>query len=72
MAYDEEKEKSHKDLWGLKNFYFICVIRAPYYQEECIEWVAEVQNIENYLPTKILRNQIYGLRLSHVTQNNIL
>jgi hypothetical protein len=56
MAYNEEKGKSHKVLWGLKSFYFICVLWAPHYQEGCIGWVGEVQNIENYLPTKILRN----------------
>jgi hypothetical protein len=56
MAYDKEKGKSRKDLWGLKSFYFICVVGAPYYQEGCIGWDGEVWNIENYLPTKIPRN----------------
>jgi hypothetical protein len=32
MTYNEEKEKSHKDLWGLGSFYFIWVLGAPYYQ----------------------------------------
>jgi hypothetical protein len=56
MSYDEEKGKSHKDLWGLKSFYFIYVLQALYYQKGCIRWVGEVQDIENYLPTKIHKN----------------
>jgi hypothetical protein len=37
MAFDEEKWESHKDSLGLRSFYFICVVGAPYYQGGCIE-----------------------------------
>jgi hypothetical protein len=40
IAYNKEKEKIHKDSWGLWRFYFICVINTPYYQEGHIGWVS--------------------------------
>jgi hypothetical protein len=38
MVYDEEKVKSHKDLWGLWSFYFICILGPLYYQG--VYWVS--------------------------------
>jgi hypothetical protein len=52
MAYDEEKEKSHENLWGLQSFYFIWVLGATNYQGVCIEWVGEVQIVKNFLQNK--------------------
>jgi hypothetical protein len=53
MCYNEEKGKSHKDSLELRILYFIWVLETPYYQEGCIGWVGEVQNIKIYLTTKI-------------------
>jgi hypothetical protein len=36
MAFDEEKQKSHEDFLGLRSFYFICVLGAPYYQGDAL------------------------------------
>jgi hypothetical protein len=55
MAYNEEKEKSCEDLWGLGRFYLICVLGAPYYQGGYIEWVGEVQIIENLFLIQLAR-----------------
>jgi hypothetical protein len=54
MGCNEEKGKSRKDSSELRILYFIWVLGAPYYLGGCIGWVGDVQNIENYLTTKIL------------------
>jgi hypothetical protein len=53
MGYNEEKVKSHGDSLELRIVYFIWVLGTSYYQEECIGWVSEVQNIKIYVTTKI-------------------
>jgi hypothetical protein len=53
MGYNEEKVKSHEDSLELRIVYFIWVLGTSYYQEECIGWVSEVQNIKIYVTTKI-------------------
>jgi hypothetical protein len=53
MGYNEEKVKSHEDSLELRIVYFIWVLGTSYYQEECIGWVGEVQNIKIYVTTKI-------------------
>jgi hypothetical protein len=55
MAYDDEKEKSHENPWGLGSFYVICVIGALYYQGGYIGWVGEVQIDEKLLWTNLSR-----------------
>jgi hypothetical protein len=50
-----KKRKSHEDLWGLGRLYFICVLRAPYYQGGCIEWVGEVQIVEDTFPIQLTK-----------------
>jgi hypothetical protein len=47
MDINDEKGKSHEDYIELRILYFIWVLGAPYYQEEYIGWVGEVQNIKN-------------------------
>jgi hypothetical protein len=49
MTYNEEKGKSHEDLWGLRSFNFVCVLGAPFYQGGHIGWVGEVQIVKKLL-----------------------
>jgi hypothetical protein len=47
MPYDEEKGKNREDLWELWSFNFILCPKSSVLSRGCIEWVGEVQIIEN-------------------------
>jgi hypothetical protein len=59
VAYNEQKGKSHKDLWGLGSFNFICVLGAPYYQGGHIGWLVKCKSSKNIFQTNFSENWIY-------------
>jgi hypothetical protein len=52
MTFHEEKGKNHKDSLGLRSFYFICVLGAPYYQGDALGELVNCKFLKNYSQTK--------------------
>jgi hypothetical protein len=48
MEFDEEKGRSHEDSLGLRSFYLICVIGAPYYQGGALGELVKCKFLKNY------------------------
>jgi hypothetical protein len=48
MEFYEEKGRSHEDSLGLRSFYLICVIGAPYYQGGALGELVKRKFLKNY------------------------
>jgi hypothetical protein len=61
MAFDEEKGKSREDSLGLRSFYFISIIGAPYYQGGPLGELVKCNFLKNY------PNQISQVNRTYLT-----
>jgi hypothetical protein len=55
MAFNEEKGKNREHSLGLMSFYFICVVRVPYYQRDALGELVKCKFLKNYPQTKTRR-----------------